>query len=117
MIEKSLQDVEGKLQNELQSLKDDLMSVDTSDNNGILFNKDGIVIETPYPQMKSLINTQTTSDKVSSNNISITLDSPDKVTSDQHVKMPMQTKFENPQPVKERYYFQRRQAKPVILFS
>ena len=38
LIEKSLQDVEGKLQNELQSLKDDLMPVDTSDNNGILFN-------------------------------------------------------------------------------
>ena len=32
LIEKSLQDVEGKLQNELQSLKDDLMSVDISDN-------------------------------------------------------------------------------------
>ena len=89
LIEKSLQDVEGKLQNELQSLKDDLMSVDISDN------------------------TPTTSDKVSSNNISITLDSPDKVTSDQHVKMPMQTKFESPQPVTERYHFQRRQAKPV----
>ena len=86
LIEKSLQDVEGKLQNELQSLKDDLMSVDISDN---------------------------TPDKVSSNNISITLDSPDKVTGDQHVKMPMQTKFESPQPVTERYHFQRRQAKPV----
>ena len=44
LIEKSLQDVEGKLQNELQSLKDDLMSVDISDN------------------------TPTTSDKVSGNN-------------------------------------------------
>ena len=89
LIEKSLQDVEGKLQNELQSLKDDLMSVDISDY------------------------TPTTSEKVSSNNISITLDSPDKVTSDQHVKMPMQTKFESPPPVTERYHFQRRQAKPV----
>ena len=111
-IEKSIQDVEGKLQNELQSLKNDLMSVDTSDNYSIPSNKDGIVIEALNPQMKSL-NTPTTSDKVSSNNISITLDSPDKVTSDQHVKMPMQTKCENPQPVTERYHFQKRQAKPV----
>ena len=118
LIEKSLQNVEGKLQKELQSLKDDLMSVDTSDNNGILSNKDGIVIDTPNPQMKPLINTPTTSDIVSSNNISITIDSPDKVTGDQYVKMPMQTKFENPQPVTERYHFQRRQAKPVdFLFS